>query len=169
VRPHWLETPLIDGYKVISLRKPFAQKRCDWLGDIPQVYVNDYLEGLAESWSRYTDGDGGRPRFKSQKKSDRVDTIPCYSLRAAGTLTPDLLIIPGLKVVRSVEQLEDYPKDDKDRIRVDSIFLDELAARLLTPLARLKATVQSQPETFTPLQGRLAEGQRFQSVLVWLQ
>ncbi|QUY44841.1 hypothetical protein [Acaryochloris marina] len=54
VKPHWFTEPLTTGYSAVDLRKPFARKRYDKLGDIPQVYVNDFISlVVTKAWANY--------------------------------------------------------------------------------------------------------------------
>lgn len=97
VKSHWTKEPLINKYNAVALRKPFAKKRWDWIGEqnTPMLYVNDYIEmTIVESWSSYLSGKGGKPRYKRRK--DKVRTIPSKSFRAQCRIEGDTIRIPGL-------------------------------------------------------------------------
>lgn len=97
VPKHWTNQPLIDGYSAISVRKPFAKMRYNKLGDIPMVYVNDYIGlTLVTAWEAYLKGTRKRPRYK--RRTDKVETIPSESFRGQCKLSPDSrrVKLPGL-------------------------------------------------------------------------
>lgn len=97
VKRHWLEPPLIDGYSAIALRKPFAKSRYKELGDIPAVYVNDFIGlVLAPAWAAYLKGRRKRPHYKRKRRSERVQTIPSESFRGQCKLSGDRVQLPGL-------------------------------------------------------------------------
>lgn len=97
VKPHWLEPPLIDGYNAIALRKPFARKRYPELGEIPTLYVNDFIGlVLGPAWDSYLKGKRKRPRYKRKQRSEQVQTIPSESFRAHCKLDGDRVQLPGL-------------------------------------------------------------------------
>jgi hypothetical protein len=151
VKPHWLDEPLISGYSAIDLRKPFARKRYDNLGDIPQVYVNDFI-GLVvtRAWTNYLDPNRpeiARPRYKGRR--DRVDTIPCESFRAQAKIdfATDQLQLPGL----------------------GWIGVPALSARLGNIMHRQKAQMVQHPDRYPELAKKLNERDAFLSVARWLE
>jgi hypothetical protein len=135
VNPKWLTEPPIADYSAISLRKPFAQKRCEWLreAEIPQVYVNDFIGSVvAPAWEAYQKGVRGKPKYK--REGDRIDTLPSESFRAQCSFGDgDNIKLPGLPMVEAFG----------------------LEYRLRKPIARLVEGMLANPENYPNLQSKL--------------
>lgn len=151
VKPHWFTEPLTTGYSPVDLRKPFARKRYDKLGDIPQVYVNDFI-GLVvtKAWANYLDPNRPeirRPRYKG--KRDRVNTIPCESFRAQAKIDfdTDRLQLPGL----------------------GWIHVPALSARLGSVMDRQQVQMAKHPDRYPELAKKLNERDAYLSVARWLE
>ncbi|WP_299492346.1 hypothetical protein [Acaryochloris sp. IP29b_bin.137] len=151
VKPHWFDEPLTAGYRPVDLRKPFARKRYNKLGDIPQVYVNNFIGiVVTKAWANYVDPNRPemrRPRYKG--KRDRVDTVPCESFRAQVKLdfSTDQLQLPGLGWIR----------------------IPALSTRLGIVIDRQQAQMAKHPDRYPELAKKLNERDAFLSVARWLE
>ena len=136
VNPKWLEPTPLTGVTAIDLRKPFAQKRCEWLAemDVPQTLINDFI-GLtvAPAWAAYkSQPDRGRPKYK--RPGELISTIPCESVRGQGRyLGGDRMILPGLS----------------------AMVIPGLARRLMDPLARMTAAMRANPGEFPAIEAKI--------------
>ncbi|ABW31717.1 hypothetical protein [Acaryochloris marina] len=151
VKPHWLTVPLIAGFSPVDLRKSFARKRYKNLGDIPQVYVNDFI-GLVvfKAWANYLDQtrpEIKRPRYKG--KYARVNTIPCESFRSLVKIdfATDHLQLPGL----------------------GWISVPALSTRLKSVMDRQRLHMEQHPDHYPELAKKLIERNALLRVAHWLE
>lgn len=132
----WRSLPPISDFGEISLKKCFAQKRCQWLleSDIPSCYVNDFI-GLTviPSWEQYQKGKKQKPRYK-YKKTDKIKTIKSASFRMQCRFKANgKLHLPGL------------PDIDVHRIK----------PRLLNKIDKMVEQMRRSPSDFPRLQNKL--------------
>lgn len=103
IDPRWLTRPPIDNFSAISLRKPFAQKRCNWIKEstIPMIFINDYIGMIADIWATYQKGETSCPNYKKHQ----VTSLHSASLRHHGKVHADGLKISQMTIpVRNIEK-----------------------------------------------------------------
>jgi len=143
VKAHWQTPPLLTGASKIALRKPFAKKRWPESGDIPSVYLNDYIGlVLTSAWEKYQKGERQKPRYK--RRRDKVNTIASESFRAVCTLEGRKLKLPGLGWL-TVKGLDE---------------------RLTNPLQELAQQMRAQPHAYPQLANQLKEGKALEEAII---